>query len=77
MNELGGVIRALLAFAGGYVVAKGYFTDADWNALSGAIITAIPIVWSVWQKRQQKAAVQSALMTAPPKQPASNADSGT
>ena len=73
MSEFGGVIRALLAFAGGWMVAKGWFADAQWNELSGALMVVITAIWTIWQKRAQKAEVQKALMTPVP---ASNQDSG-
>lgn len=46
-----GVVRALLSGAGGLLVTKGYIGSSDLEVVIGAIVTVVPIVWSVLQKK--------------------------
>lgn len=46
----GGVVRTVIATAGGYAVAKGTLTANDVTQVSGAILTVGTGLWSVWQK---------------------------
>jgi hypothetical protein len=45
-----GLVRHLLTFGGGYVVAKGWLDDATANAVVGALITVFGAGWSVFDK---------------------------
>ena len=45
-----GLIRHLLTFGGGYVVAKGWLDDATLNGLVGAALTVIGGGWSIYDK---------------------------
>lgn len=49
-----GVLRALLASLGGYLIAKGYVTADGWATVSGhvvgAVLVAIPMLWTVYAK---------------------------
>ncbi len=47
-----GLIRHLLTFGGGWMVAKGFFDEATMNEVVGAVITILGAAWSVYQKRQ-------------------------
>ena len=46
-----GVIRHILTFGGGYMVAKGWLDDALMNNMAAAIITLAGAAWSVWDKK--------------------------
>lgn len=46
-----GVVRAILAAAGGYLVAKGMIDAGTLETVLGAIGTIFAAVWSVWAKR--------------------------
>ena len=48
---IGGIIRTVLAAAGGILVTKGYVDDATLQGLIGALITLGTGVWSVVQKK--------------------------
>ena len=52
MNEqLKGLIRHVLTFAGGIVVAKGLASDSNVSEAIGAAMTIIGAVWSVLSKK--------------------------
>lgn len=51
MDQVGGIIRTILAAGGGYLVSKGYLDNATMLSLVGAIVTIITAGWSVWAKR--------------------------
>jgi hypothetical protein len=51
MEQIGGIIRTILAAGGGYLVSKGYLDNATMLSLVGAIVTIITGAWSVWAKR--------------------------
>lgn len=46
-----GIIRHLLTFAGGFVVAKGWIDDSSVQEIIGALATLIGSVWSVAAKK--------------------------
>lgn len=50
-TELKGVIRALLAAAGGFIVARGWIDQETMVALVGAGATVLTAIWSVKAKR--------------------------
>ena len=45
-----GIIRALLAAAGGYLANKGYTDSTTWATVSGAIVVVGAGVWSIVAK---------------------------
>lgn len=49
MNKLKlyGIIRHVLTFGAGFVVAKGYIDDATAQQVIGAIMAVLGTVWSV------------------------------
>lgn len=50
-DQVAGVVRALVAAIGGYLVGKG-IVDADTvSAVGGGLATVATAVWSVWSKR--------------------------
>jgi len=52
MDSILGFVRHVLTFGGGFLVANGAVTDADAQAIIGALVTLIGVAWSIWQKRQ-------------------------
>lgn len=50
-NEIYGVVRTILAAAGGVLVGKGYIDSETAVALAGAIATIAAAAWSVKSKR--------------------------
>ena len=51
-EEVGGVVRTVLAALGGYFVAKGLVDAATVTAVAGAVGTLVVAVWSVKVKRK-------------------------
>jgi len=54
MNAIIGLIRHILTFAGGFVVASGDIAEPQLDTLVGALVTVVGIVWSVLEKRKKK-----------------------
>ena len=46
-DQVGGIVRASMAVGAGYALSLG-FTDAQWLAITGAVVTLITIIWSVY-----------------------------
>ena len=53
-DQLGGILRAVLAAVGGYVTGKGYVDSATYLTISGAIVTVLTAVWSFVSNRSGK-----------------------
>lgn len=51
MKKTLGIIRHVLTFAGGFVVAKGWVDEATMAQIAGAIVTIVGGVWSVVDKK--------------------------
>ena len=51
-----GIIRHILTFAGGWVVAQGIISEAELVEVIGAIMTLVGLVWSA--KAPEKKAVK-------------------
>lgn len=58
-----GFVRHLLTFGGGFAVAKGYMDDQTMMEVVAAIATIVGAGWSIFQKKTQAAAVETALKT--------------
>lgn len=50
-EQIGGVVRAIVAAVGGYFVGKGLVDSATMTTISGAVATLFVAVWSVWSKK--------------------------
>ena len=49
-EQVGGIVRAIMAALGGYLVGQG-IVDANTAAtIGGAVGTLVVAVWSVWSK---------------------------
>lgn len=55
-DQVGGVIRALLSAAGGYLAGKGLIDTETWLTISGAVLTLFTAGWSWWTNRPEKLA---------------------
>lgn len=51
-DQIWGVVRAILAAAGGYFVAKGTISSDTLNSVIGALGTIFAAGWSVVSKKQ-------------------------
>lgn len=51
-DQFAGVVRALVAAAGGYFVGQGYISAEMATTVGGAIVTLAVAAWSVWAKRK-------------------------
>lgn len=50
-DQVLGLVRHILTFAGGILIAKGLVTDAMTNELVGSIISLVGVVWSIFSKK--------------------------
>lgn len=46
-----GIVRHTLTFVGGLLVTKGLIDDAQLTELTGAIVSVVGVIWSVWVKK--------------------------
>ena len=51
-EQIWGIVRTILAAAGGYIVAKGWVDNATLQSVIGALGTIFIAVWSVWAKKK-------------------------
>lgn len=45
-----GVLRAVIASTGGYLIANGKLAADDVNTIVGGISTVVPAIWSAFDK---------------------------
>jgi len=50
--QLGGIVRAVLAAVGGYLVGQGMMDSETVQTIAGATATLVVAVWSVFSKRK-------------------------
>jgi hypothetical protein len=50
-EQLGGIVRAIAAALGGYLVGQGVVDAETATTLAGAVTTIAVAVWSIWAKR--------------------------
>lgn len=53
---IGGLIRHLLTFGGGFLVTSGTISDGDLQAVVGGVIAIGGVLWSIFTKRAAGAA---------------------
>lgn len=58
-DQIQGLIRAVLAALGGFVMAKGWFSAETWNWIVGGLVTIAPMIWS-WVSNRPAAIAASA-----------------
>jgi len=51
-DQVLGLVRHILTFAGGILIAKGLATDAMANELVGSAISLVGVVWSIVSKKK-------------------------
>ena len=54
LEQVLGVVRALAAALGGYLVGKGLVDDATVVQLTGAAVTVVSAAWSIYSNRASK-----------------------
>jgi membrane protein DedA with SNARE-associated domain len=50
-EQIGGIVRAVVAAAGGYFVGQGLVDAETMTTIGGAVTTLIVAVWSVLKKK--------------------------
>jgi hypothetical protein len=50
-EQILGIIRHALTFAGGILITKGIIDEAAFTELSGAALTLVGVIWSVVAKK--------------------------
>jgi hypothetical protein len=50
-DQVGGIVRAILAAIGGYFVGKGLVDSATMTTIVGAAATIAAAVWSAWTNK--------------------------
>lgn len=58
METILGLIRHVLTFAGGYLVAKGHINDAGMQEAVAAIVSLVGIIWSALAKSDKFPAIK-------------------
>ena len=53
-EQVAGIVRAVIAAVGGYLVGKGLTDAATVTAVAGAAATLAAAVWSVYAKKAPK-----------------------
>ena len=53
-DQIGGVVRAILIFAGGWLVTQGWVDNATMQTIVGAVVTVITTLWSLYTNRAAK-----------------------
>ena len=51
-EQFGGIVRALVAAAGGYFVGQGLVDAETMMTVGGAITTLVVAVWSIYSKKK-------------------------
>lgn len=54
-------VRTVIAFGGGFVVARGWLTSDQLAQVGGLLATAIPLAFGIWSQIRNKQAVRDAL----------------
>ena len=54
-----GLVRAVLAFAGGWAVNKGYLSADDMTTIAGAAVAAASAAWSVAHHTSANRAIEA------------------
>ena len=50
-EQFGGLVRTVVAAAGGYFATKGFFDAETWVAIAGAASVAAAALWSFYAKK--------------------------
>jgi hypothetical protein len=52
-EQILGILRHTLTFAGGILVMKGYIQDVAATEITGAFLTLVGSVWSIIEKKKK------------------------
>lgn len=58
MDKILGIIRHVLTFGGGYLVAKGYVDEASVQDIIGGVVAIVGAVWSIAAKSDKLPAIK-------------------
>lgn len=58
---VGGLVRHVLTFGGGFLVTNGTLTDGDLQAVIGGLLAIGGVLWSLWHKNDVAARISAAL----------------
>lgn len=50
-NQLQGIIRAIMAAFGGFILAKGWVNAETWAWIVGGVATLVPTIWTWFSNR--------------------------
>lgn len=50
-EQITGILRAVLAAIGGFVLAKGWVNSENWAWIVGGVTTIAPVVWTWFSNR--------------------------
>lgn len=50
-DQITGILRAILAALGGFILAKGWVSAETWTWLTGGVLTVGGALWSLWTNR--------------------------
>lgn len=53
-EQIGGIVRAVVAVASGYLIAKGVGDAALWQTISGAV-ASVAVAWWSWKTNKPAA----------------------
>ena len=51
-EQVGGIVRALVAAAGGYFVGQGLIDAETMLTVGGAVTTLVVAIWSIYSKKK-------------------------
>ncbi len=51
-DQIGGIVRSVLAAVGGWAIGKGYIDSATATTISGSAVTIVVAAWSYYTHRQ-------------------------
>lgn len=58
--QISGIVRHVLTFGGGFIVAKGWISEGVMLDIVGAIITIGGVIWSMFDKTPTNMVAQTA-----------------
>lgn len=61
-EQISGVLRHVLTFGGGFIVAKGWLSEGVMLDIVGAIITIGGVIWSMFNKTEAAIVTKAAAL---------------
>ena len=53
-DQVGGLIRSILLFVGGWLVTQGWLDTVTMTTIVGGVATVVAALWSLWSNRAAK-----------------------